>query len=750
MTTVDFGKNRQTVTGQQRVYLKRTWNASWELGINVHFLECTWCLSPSMPTAKLEYDYGWVHGLFDATAVYSTLKKLDILGCYVKIVLEMDVAAGTTKTWYGVVSHVEDEHRGIVQRGDTALATGTQTFHCYGLEKLLDSEYLSESFVDVGDAFPIGVQLPIIFNRDGRPNRNDRLQPPHNGYVFEGQTLNPTGTLRPTAQWWSTRYICDYLIRWAVPKDSFRTRNKRINWVLVNDVKYLPVKDHPVIPQEGQTVLSLLQRLIDRRRLRSFYATVDESVTPANMQIVVVAWNSIDIVPDVPECDVYLSNTDTIELLYDYNQSTSSILRKTDVTRFDRIVVRGARRTSTATFLVDDLVLDLGWANARETAYEAGASGDAGYGGWDRLKQMQRNAEVRTADELTAVYSWFALPDDWAQSILSPTGAGTYAAFVDEGGNLVPQDIHEVFFEPSVPLYEHVDYSGAIIGAGTAANPLVAVYRQPLLVFKVPTDARWVAGDGISTLAESTCDPEDGSDGRNWRWSAMCRVQPKSRTLEVRVAGEPQHVIAKTDFTPLAEDRDLGDFDYRSKKMLITATLLDNRSCEGKYPSDGTGDGTLVDQQVGFVIYAGDDYRQDYVVPDTVVDVDDAGALVQSAGGYVRDDTDLLVVLARIAYEWWNLERTILTFQTTQLTDAIHIGTYITTIGTHHATNWTHFDYVNSVISELKVTWPRLQGNQVDAPVMQFTTGVGELDAMTLAPPRSRTHTRREARAARR
>jgi hypothetical protein len=361
---------------------------------------------------------------------------------------------------------------------------------------------------------------------------------------------------------------------------------------------------------------------------------------------------------------------------------------------------------------------------------------------------------VRSSEELSSVYSWFKLPDTWGQQILAVGGTVSPPAFIDHAGLQVTQDIHEVRFEPALPLYEHVDYSGDIIPNGTAADPPIFVYRQPLVVFKVPTDGRYVAGDAIATLGESTGNPT--VDGKNFRWSVACRTQPDSRVLEVRVSGEQQHVIASTDFTGLVgADRDLGDFDYQSQKMLVTATLLDNRYAEGKYPPDGSHDSTLIDEQFGYVIYAGDAHRLDYVVPGTVVDVDTAGALVQSNGGYVRDDTDLLDALARVAYEWWHQERVILTLQTTQLTSGIQVGHLIDTIGDASieaeipgvgtVTN-EHYEVVNTVVSELRISWPRLAGNQRAMPRLQFTTGAGELDPLTMAPPRQKTVSRAQAK----
>jgi hypothetical protein len=141
--------------------------------------------------------------------------------------------------------------------------------------------------------------------------------------------------------------------------------------------------------------------------------------------------------------------------------------------------------------------------------------------------------------------------------------------------------------------------------------------------------------------------------------------------------------------------------------------------------------------QYGFVIYAGDEYRQDYVAPSTVLDVETDGTLITSTGGgYVRDDTDKLNALARVAYEWWHQDRVVLSMATTQLTSDIQIGDFVETIGDPlHG----HYEAINTVVTEVSIRWPRLEVNQAEAPVMLITTGAGELDPMTLAPREPRT-----------
>lgn len=738
-TLVNLSTGGQRAVGIQRVYIKQTWAGGWLPLPESHCTEAAWCVSPTMPTATLVYDYGGVKNA--GSPVYVIQTKLDILGWYVKV--EMECEAASYMLWYGVVGHVEDHHYGIIPVNGVALASGQQTLHCYGLEKLLDGDSIADSFIDVDNEAGEWVNLPITFNEGGRPNRNDRLfVGGFANYVFEGRSIGTSATLRPTAQYWNTLYIINYLLGCKSPVESFRTRNWRIPFTLFQLNALVPVMDRPVVHQEGQTVLSILNRLLDRRRLRGFYVRVDVNVAGLGtdfVRLIPVLFNAEDIDTGIDDTDFIVGNEHPINLVYDYNENTTAIVRKSNVAKYDRIIVRGARRTSTCTMWVDTDYLQPAWTTTEEVAYETGASDEANYATWDLLEQQKRNAEVRAHESLSAVYSWFKIPDGWAGDVGDIASETlTHHVFIKDDGFAAPQYIHAVTCEPYLPLYEHVDYAGDEIADGTAEAPKHKIYRQPLVAFYMPTDLRWVAGNAIATLAEASGDADD--EGTNVRWSASVRPQQDSRVIEVRVSGEQQHVIAATDFTPLDEDRDLGDYDYADQGMVCTICLQENRYAEGQYPADGTGDSANIDVRVGHIIYAGDAYRQDYVVPSTVVDIDDAGALVTTTGGYVRDDTDSLSAAARIAYEWWKQERVVITLVTTQITTYIPLGCLIETVGDWTVADNEHYETVNTVVTEVRIEWPKLEENHIAAPTMTIVTGAGELDPMTLLPrePRSR------------
>jgi hypothetical protein len=241
-------------------------------------------------------------------------------------------------------------------------------------------------------------------------------------------------------------------------------------------------------------------------------------------------------------------------------------------------------------------------------------------------------------------------------------------------------------------------------------------------------------GEKMGQLAEGECDPV--TDGNNPRFSCHARPQPHGRIVEVNVSGEPQHVIAKTDFSAATADRDVGDYDYKDKGLFVTMSLAECRYAESYYP-DGGADSSLIDAQRSMVIWAGEEYRRDYVIPTTVVDVANDGTLkVTSSGGYSADDGDALNAIARIAYEWYKMSRAILVLATTRFKSIteLQIGFLVTGVGHPSIPANAHIATINSPITEIRIRNPMIPLGSTAEPTMSIITGSAELDALTIIP----------------
>lgn len=745
MTIVRFGSGGLRQVGGHTVEFRQRWVDDWSESSNAHCTDAAWALSPSMPTATIVWPYGVVKTT--ESNAYQVATKLTVSRWYVRVTFVTDVAEAALADednpdrgmmrWYGVVSDVQDDQAGYVTSGGVNYATGQQTLHCYGLEYLLDQSSINNSwYYDFGD-MPESTDAVLTFNGDGRTNRSiDRMPSDHvdNAYVFQ----DPATLL---GREWSTRDIVRYLLRWQGPSKSSTAYNRGIEFTLANET-YLDLTDAPVVPQEGMTVLALLQRLIDRRRLMSFYLRVNASNV---VELVPVSFTANDI--DLGESSLWTipRNASQKTVYYERDELTRLATREVDVKAVDRVIARGARRTSTCTMYVDEetlhTVLQPDWdTTTDEVTYEDGASNVTGYSTWTLKTKQSRNQEVRSHEALRAVYSWFRLYEGWPGSVKASTGA-YIPVFVDDEGRAI-DDFYTggIRILPYIPLYAGIEYGGT---APTLGEPEDPVYRRPFCVFLDPSTDRYLHGERIAELSEGDFDP--AGDGNSYRWSAYVRPQSVSPIVEIHVTGEPQHVIANTDFTPLADDdRDLGDFDYRDigtdKGMLITLALEEPRYAEASYPAAGVPDSAGIDAQRALVIWAGDDYRQDYVANLTVVDVDEDGALVETDESYVtyvRDDTDKLEVMARLAYEWYTTDRAVVSLETKRLTNELSVGDMITTLGDITIDSYTtHSQSVNTVITSLRIQTPRIRPGSTAEPTMTVVTDAGELDPLTLLPGR--------------
>jgi hypothetical protein len=142
------------------------------------------------------------------------------------------------------------------------------------------------------------------------------------------------------------------------------------------------------------------------------------------------------------------------------------------------------------------------------------------------------------------------------------------------------------------------------------------------------------------------------------------------------------------------------------------------------------------------VLNVGDNYRQDYIVPHTVVAVDlKTGELQRSNGGYLNDDTPLLTAAAQTAFEWYSQTRNVLTYAMRHLPN-LRIGDFVLQLGdpAEAAAHPTTIYEVNTPITEIKLMIGRgTAESPPEVPTMLLTTGAGELDPFrTLAPPRER------------
>lgn len=729
VTTANFGAVGLRTVKSHQVYTRALWSSAWLIKL-MHCDEAVWSVAPSIPTATLHYYYGDI--VRDGAMVFTKIEKLGLLRTYVKIVFTMD--DDTTRVWYGVIDVVEDQLYGAAFTEDdegnvTVEVAGEQTFTAYGLEQLLATTVVTKSYVQpAASADPVVVERGIEFNERGKPNRHANHSPGTTTYNFARHPDN--------AEYWSSGDIVDYLLWRHVPVTA--SGGQRIPFVLETDAfLVIPEFDRPTLYAHHQSTYDLITSLIARQRLMTWFIEVDEETTPATAYIRVRTTNNMPvpyyggtIYEEIPENGLHW------RFVFDADPSAVATIKTTAIECYEQVVVRGRRRRSVFSLGYGDSTIEAGWTTDAQDLYDDGATNSTTLpASTEKTARRKRHAEARSKAELEAVYMRFAIPWDWTGYVgAGDGGSAVVPAFpiVKSDGSIdtdtAPHYPLGLTIEPTLPLLAGVDYSDDKVkdGSWDEAESPSREERPPMVAWLLPgtSPARYQDVEQLGRKADlETEEPDENS-----LWSCEVRVPPNDRAIELVVHGQPQHVIASSDFTPISgEDDTPSDHDWR--EMIVTICVQEDRHAEGRYPEDDDLD--LIAEIIRVkTIDVGDAFRQDYVCPYTIVSIDEDGQPVRSNGGFVWDDTAELNAIAKVAYEWYSTQRQVLYMHTEAMIGGFVIGDLVSDVGED---NSGHHTTINTMITEIRITTPRLDGDGMPPPPrMSIVTNWGQLDPLQM------------------
>lgn len=669
-----------------QVFTRSNWSGDWTVRHYLYANSVRWAAKPTMDEAELEYRYGDI--MRPNTAFFAKGNPLSIDGHYVKIVIEQGEDRDDL-VWYGVLVERSDELRG----SDGTSPNGRTHYTAYGLEYLLsklpvvDSHYKTsddgESYVNRAIGFNTAIR--DAYDGDSRASMGSTRQ----GNMSETPGFNDAPVFRKITEdgtTWSAANIIEYLLAYNAPLDS--NGNEAIRFVL----DYTSAIEHltwatPVVEVRKHTVLDLLNELCDRRRLTSWRLVVESDDT---VSVVVFTFNASAI--GLPDGSTIPANENTVTWNFDSQvEIASAVLMQDRSAKFDYVLVRGERKTSTFTLTTSGaLVKD--WETADETAYIAGAGVGATV---DAIQQANR--AYRASDRFKRVYSYFKLSNSWTGT--SWTGEKVFPE-LDSAGEVTNTSekiwLPGLRFNRRLPLQHDVDYSGLKIAndelVDTSPAGSLPEYLAPIILIEAES-GKYRHIEKLSTESgtdTTTTSPEFG-------WSAGVRMQDEAPGFVLDVRGDaPQHALAGADFTG-ADATDNAEFS--SAQALdwedITATICMEADsyCQGVWPTGAPLEET---DTLRALLIEVPNARLDYVVPDTVVKLDASGARVTSEGGFITDDRKRVENLARMAYEWYAATRYALHVSQNDLVIDYSVGQLITTIehGTLART-------INSVITDI-------------------------------------------------
>lgn len=714
-----------------RVYVRSVWSDPWTEMDNLRCERIVWSAAPGIGTGMFRWRFG--RAMAWDTPAWQTVAKLSLNPRgFVRVTAEGQSLPGVTKNtrdWVGTWNSCVDHD--MVQR-----------FTADSIEILL-------SYVTIRTAWYLDGSYNLrqdgsgmVFNAKGQPNRSTVKQPVAGTDVYVFDT-NPT-----RATWWTSRDIVQYLLAAHPPTDA--TGTALFLWQVENE-DALPNFDRPTLETHGRTVWDVLTSVIDRRRSISFYVELRD-VPDTEPVLTVAKVNVFTFVESDITVNAYSEgdlgtipkNADQWSIVASYAQSARIVIGVMATHVADRVRVTGGARMSVCTLSFEDGTLLRGWTDADKTRYEVGASNELDYPSFDEPRaRKQRDADARAADDLAHVYQRFTLDPIWDQTCNNGENVG-------QDSPLAIDDEDQQFFisesslqiEKYLPFLTGYEYNGSVLAnnegfSGHRGNKVSDgpwLERTPLVILKSEQHSyHLVDRIGVGAVEEIEW-LNDGAINRfpiDRSWSAHVRIDSASNAITLNIVGAHPHVIAKNDYAPTRvldgwpaggpyeEDSYIGAWDLQT--MIATVAIRDSRRCEVVYPETVEPLGSFVNE---LVIEAGDSYKQIYVVPGTVVDVSPNNfGLYRSDGGYLQDDRDALMAIARRAYEWYSRPRFSLGLQTGWFQGDVWIGSLVISVVDTNSTT-----QILAPITEITLDFPF--GKR--APSVSYATSFAELDPVKM------------------
>ena len=691
-------------------------------------------VAPDIDEASLSF----VHGRWQKYESLSSdlVNPLQLNEKFVRITLPCQVT-GTDDgfEWYGVIEATQRFPDGTDPvRDPSELHAGNLKITAYGLLRLLEKSFVNQTIIQTeGSALTLRINRGLTFNvhepdtgKQQAGNRSTLTIGTGGPYIFSEKPVRKTR--------WTASQAVDYLLWFFAPPldhGAFRLRwklenNVNLNWFDINT------------RTDSRSVKSLLDELINRHRGVGYYTQFD--VDTATVTIRTFSFTDDDIT--LPSGQVLNLNPNQKDLQFEEASDVSEAEIRTEVTTsYHRVVARGAFKTSMFTLQLDsdsvDPTYDLepAWFSEDRLSYWAGASGEPGYDALELNEKYKRNSEWRRKDELSAVYSRFTFRPDHPRCVgdpanlvrpLAPEDACYWISPLeiqsslrpisgpDNGVDQWPED--ETFwmkglqFRSVLPLKDQYDYERTNIADETWDTGFTGTvepkYLKPFAFIGTGKTAEDLEFWGQMDLLNEAKHHEEKGRG----WSVDLEMGNLGPVIDFKVRGKPQHFIntegfkisnpAETD--PTEDPTRENGLDYvpnvlggvfSANTMCTVSVQLDSR-VEESFELFATQ--VFLGRQKRTLTLDFPDKRRDYVVPKTVVKIEN-GLLIQTdSGGFVQDDRTFLKDIARAAAEWYKPRR-VIDLSIRQLRKYIDLGDLVVLVG-----NDTDLDRINTPVTSIE------------------------------------------------
>lgn len=740
-----------------RVYTRTRWGDPWVVSPWLYCTQVKFAANPALPEAELIYEFGQI--LRPGASRFEEFQPEELAGQWVKIEIdqEQDANGGARVSihWFGRIYEQTIDRTGEltapIDSSNVTSKTGKIYFRCLGLEAELLRSYVERSMVETTTGEQ-QIGRAIGFNRaQGFKSESH--------FAIRGNATKTYSGAKSTKLFckdmtqgdvWTAQDMLEYLFAYFTPRDV--AGNATIPWELDEDSQLSFLSWHtPPLDVHGQTLKEILDTLIDRRRLVGYRVKVDpEGGDEQKVLISVFSFSDETISLDDGTTLEANANQKTLKFDQAIDVLSATITQSLDHA-VDVVRVVGARRGSCFTVSAKDSTLVKDWSSSDETAYEAAASAETGYSGLKRDEKEYRNDRRRLEPTLERVFRYFALPQTWDGSVKDGTNGGSQVTVDpvvppdDTPFEAISQSVNNtskfwragIRLENHLPFKQNVDYSGTKIADGetTDNNPTGSdpAYLAPFVIIKNTLAASTGTGSGFEYEQIDKLSAAQRVDHmRDWGrdWNGSTRMQPRGAGIIIDVRGNEgacQHKLASADFssgvtTGGAEDATeiAAELDWNDN-LLATVFWLTDDYVEVTYPLDAEiapDIDSIREQRIDL----GDDFRLDFVAPQTVVSVSKGELVRSTSGGFIRDDRAKMLALAQIAYQWYGRIRQSFSLTFRQVADYVKVGDLITTIGDD-----ANPEPINTVVTQVIL-------NLVEHTTT-IATDFGTLDVRAFVPP---------------
>jgi hypothetical protein len=618
-------------------------------------------VAPTMTQAALRYEYGTMAREDESTATYQP--PLDLLRKFVRI-----TCPSLSISWVGVVLQEGEMYGPLEDVGGTRQAYGTQQFSAVGLEWFLMRKTINYSILSPGNVrieraigYNTGMGAGRSVDYEQRANKDDGIA------VFAAD--------KDSAALWSAEDIAVSLLVDYAPKDAAGNEEPCSFVLYPVFVEDFLLSFTPTLEVEGHSVWQALNDLFSHSRGLQWRIEYDDALNEAQVIVDSMAVSAI-VMPggstlNAASSQIALTDADATEWRVSINKRADR--------RYDNVVCRGARRRAVFTVSIESENLEPSWRSADEAAYRTAVGSDP-----------EVNDAYREGNRFERVYQCFQIPADWNGASNDggsvPTVSTPACPTVPQGSTSIvgvqATSMPGLRLLRTLPIRVGYDYDDAT--APTARDPdnIYSEWQRPFAV--IDDD-----GAGAWRFTHATGKTNDDGDKRSGFSFTTLDGTPGVQFSPPQ--GMP-HTLALNHFDPDTDGASdqLPLVDYAGIRCTVCGEW--DAYCEAKYPlADGDSDPLQT-----LYLSIGERARFDWLADGTVYDCHGETLHTVGSGGPLRDDRELCEQVARIAYEWYGVERADVTIQSSLTEAPVQVGDLITVIG-----NGAAAVEVNAVVSQI-------------------------------------------------